>query len=112
MNGYIVWKRRQSLHYHHGCSRTADVLPSVCDLVVFTQSRMGNWSMEVGGSALSWPRGSGLQVQARLDGREKIWLNGSVDGRCLVSTAGYQNGQSRITCESSVSRNRVKDNKS
>ncbi|XP_042370569.1 uncharacterized protein LOC121964427, partial [Plectropomus leopardus] len=55
-------------------------------------SRIGNWSVEVGGSALSWPRGSGLQLQARLDRREKIWLNGTADGRCLRTTAGYMNG--------------------
>lgn len=60
---------------------------------------MGNWSVEVGGSALSWPRGSGLQVQARLDRREKIWLNGSVEGRCLQIMAGYKNGKYRIISE-------------
>ncbi|KAM6989140.1 uncharacterized protein LKV04_008860 [Tautogolabrus adspersus] len=58
----------------------------------FSESRIGNWSVEVGGSALTWPGGSGLQLQARLDRREKIWLNGSVEGRCLRTTAGYMNG--------------------
>lgn len=62
--------------------------------VLYTsQSRIGNWSVEVGGSVLSGPRGSGLQVQARLDGREKIWLNGTAEGPCLQSTAGYMNGE-------------------
>uniref|UniRef100_UPI0037E98E19 uncharacterized protein n=1 Tax=Semicossyphus pulcher TaxID=241346 RepID=UPI0037E98E19 len=64
------------------------------NMSLFSESRMGNWSVELGASALSWQRGSGLQVQARLDCREKIWLNGSVEGRCLRTTAGYVNGLS------------------
>ncbi len=66
--------------------------------VYTSQSRMGNWSVEVGGSALSWPRGSGFQLQARLDRREKIWLNGTVEGRCLQTTVGYVNSKHRIIC--------------
>ncbi|XP_056277303.1 uncharacterized protein LOC130198189 [Pseudoliparis swirei] len=62
------------------------------NMSVFSESRIGNWSVEVGGSALSWPGRSGVQVQARLDGREKIWLNGTAEGRCLQTTAGYMNG--------------------
>lgn len=58
---------------------------------------MGNWSVQVGGNALSWPRGSGLQVQATLDHREKIWLSGTVEGQCLQTTAGYMNGKYRKT---------------
>lgn len=54
---------------------------------------IGNWSVEVGGSALQWPQGSGLQVQARLDRTEKIWLNGTAEGRCLQTTAGYLKGK-------------------
>lgn len=57
---------------------------------------MGNWSVEVGGSSLSGPRGSGVQVQARLDHREKIWLNGTIEGRCLRTTAGYMNGKHTV----------------
>ncbi|XP_029309262.1 uncharacterized protein LOC115022426 [Cottoperca gobio] len=64
------------------------------NMSLFSESRIGNWSVEVGGSVLSWPRGSGLQVQARLDRREKMWLNGSAEGRCLQTTAGYMNGLS------------------
>ncbi|XP_071348305.1 uncharacterized protein [Trachinotus anak] len=62
------------------------------NMSLFSESRIGNWSVEVGGSALSWPQGSGLQVQARLDRGEKIWLNGTIEGRCLQTTAGYANG--------------------
>lgn len=60
---------------------------------VTLKSRMGNWSMEVGASVASWPRGSGLLMHASLDHREKIWLNGSLEGRCLRSTAGYRTGK-------------------
>nr|XP_020442398.1 uncharacterized protein LOC109951951 [Monopterus albus] len=62
------------------------------NMSLFSESTMGNWSVEVGGSILSWPRGSGLQVQAGLDHREKIWLSGTVQGQCLQTTAGYMNG--------------------
>lgn len=37
-------------------------------------------------------------MQARLDRREKIWLNGTVEGRCLQTTAGYMNGKHRVIC--------------
>ncbi|KAK2822136.1 hypothetical protein Q5P01_022201 [Channa striata] len=62
------------------------------NMSLFSESTMGNWSVEVGGSALSWTEGSGLQVQARLDHREKIWLSGTVEGNCLQTTAGHTNG--------------------
>ncbi|XP_028987619.2 uncharacterized protein LOC114844422 isoform X3 [Betta splendens] len=61
------------------------------NMSLFSESRMGNWSVQVGGSALSWHRGSGLQVQAALDQREKIWLSGMLEGPCLQATAGYMN---------------------
>ncbi|XP_041804885.1 uncharacterized protein LOC121614861 [Chelmon rostratus] len=32
------------------------------------------------------------EVQARLDSSEKVWLNGTIEGRCLQTTAGYMNG--------------------
>ncbi|XP_015259914.1 PREDICTED: uncharacterized protein LOC107104429 [Cyprinodon variegatus] len=57
-----------------------------------TESMVGNWSLGLVGSALSWTSGSGLQVQAAIDGRQKIWLNGTIEGRCLRTTAGYING--------------------
>ncbi|KAK5918982.1 hypothetical protein CgunFtcFv8_022916 [Champsocephalus gunnari] len=80
----------------HQCSLTVALTNSSTakgtNMSLFSKSRIGNWSVEVGGSVLSGPRGSGLQVQARLDGREKIWLNGTAEGPCLQSTAGYMNG--------------------
>ncbi|XP_037642433.1 uncharacterized protein LOC119498040 [Sebastes umbrosus] len=80
----------------HHCSLTLALTNSSTaqgsNVSLFSESRIGNWSVEVGGSALSWPRGSGLQVQARLDRRETIWLNGTAEGRCLQTTAGYMNG--------------------
>lgn len=56
---------------------------------------MGNWSVEVGANALSSPRGCHIEVQTRLDHREKIWLSGSVEGQCLQTTAGYMNGKKK-----------------
>lgn len=58
---------------------------------------MGNYSLELRGRALSQTQRSGLQVQATLDGREKIWLGGTVEGRCLHTTAGHMNGKHRIS---------------
>ncbi|XP_029929860.1 uncharacterized protein LOC115374855 [Myripristis murdjan] len=62
------------------------------NITLFSESRIGNWSVEAGGSALSSPQASGLQVQARLDRSETFWLNGAVEGRCLQTIAGYKNG--------------------
>lgn len=47
----------------------------------------------MGASALSWPQGSGLHVQTRLDRKEKMWLNGTIEEQCLKATAGYANGK-------------------
>ncbi|XP_049888655.1 uncharacterized protein LOC126382681 [Epinephelus moara] len=77
------------------------------NMSLFSESRIGNWSVEVGGSALSSPRGSGLQVRARLDGKEKFWLNGTAEGRCLQTTAGYMNGlREDVTVVACVGTNR------
>ncbi|XP_030608355.1 uncharacterized protein LOC115796202 [Archocentrus centrarchus] len=62
------------------------------NMSLFSESRMGNYSLEVRGRALSQTQRSGLWVQATLDGREKIWLNGTLEGRCLQTTAGHVNG--------------------
>ncbi|XP_061654143.1 uncharacterized protein LOC133489262 isoform X2 [Phyllopteryx taeniolatus] len=62
------------------------------NVTLFTESRMGNWSVEVGGSILSWLQGSGLLVRARLDHREELWLNSTMEGICFQTTAGYKNG--------------------
>ncbi|XP_067330193.1 uncharacterized protein [Channa argus] len=75
------------------CSLTLGLINSSTaqgtNISLFSESRMGNWSVEVGGSALSWTRGSGLNMQVRLDHREKIWLSGTVEGQCVQTTAGY-----------------------
>ncbi|XP_055083723.1 uncharacterized protein LOC129456890 [Periophthalmus magnuspinnatus] len=59
------------------------------------QSRFGNWSIEVGGTAQTWTRGSSIALQARVDRKEKVWLNGTIIGRCLQTTAGFMNGVGR-----------------
>ncbi|CAJ1071926.1 uncharacterized protein LOC122887130 [Xyrichtys novacula] len=66
--------------------------PNGSKVSLFSESRIGNWSVDVTGSALSWLGGSGLQVQTRLNRGEKIWLNGSVERQCLRTTAGYMSG--------------------
>ncbi|XP_029970978.1 uncharacterized protein LOC115405521 [Salarias fasciatus] len=59
---------------------------------LFSESRVGNWSVDVRGDALSWPQGLGVQIRASLDHRDHIWLSGTVQGPCLQTTAGYVNG--------------------
>ncbi|KAM3605075.1 uncharacterized protein V6R79_020226 [Siganus canaliculatus] len=80
----------------HHCSVTFAVsnssTPQRSNISLFSESRMGNWSVELEASALSWSRGSGVLVQTRLDHRERIWLNGTLQGRCLQTTAGFMNG--------------------
>ncbi|KAM8851209.1 uncharacterized protein AB9W97_022010 isoform 3-T3 [Spinachia spinachia] len=80
----------------HQCSLTFALTNSSTaqssNVSLFSESRIGNWSIELGGSALSWPGRSGLLLQARLDRREKIWLSGTAEGHCLQTTAGYRNG--------------------
>ncbi|KAL0966760.1 hypothetical protein UPYG_G00299790 [Umbra pygmaea] len=54
------------------------------------ESKVGNWSVEVGGSSLSSLQGPGLQLHARMDRNEQVWLKGALEGRCLHTTAGYR----------------------
>nr|XP_040026805.1 uncharacterized protein LOC120815845 isoform X3 [Gasterosteus aculeatus aculeatus] len=94
----------------HQCSLTVALTNSSTaqssNVSLFAESRIGNWTMEVGGSTLSWPGRSGLQLQARLDRREKIWLNGTAEGHCLQTTAGYMNGLTEdVTAAACVRRN-------
>lgn len=56
-------------------------------------SQIGHWNLRW--EVLSQPHGSGLQVQASLDHREKIWLNWTVEDQCLRTTAGYKSSKSR-----------------
>ncbi|KAM6918282.1 uncharacterized protein FYW49_007906 [Xenentodon cancila] len=80
----------------HECSFTLALTNSSTaqgvNMSLYSEARMGNWSVEMGGASLSWSGGSSLRVQAGLDHREKIWLNGTLDGQCLQTTAGFVNG--------------------
>ncbi|XP_061587434.1 uncharacterized protein LOC133452231 [Cololabis saira] len=80
----------------HECSFTLAVTnsstPQGLNMSLFSETRVGNWSVEMGGAALSWSGGSSLRVQAGLDHQEKIWLNGTLGGRCLQTTAGFTDG--------------------
>ncbi|KAF7669802.1 hypothetical protein LDENG_00124500 [Lucifuga dentata] len=71
---------------------TNSSVPQGTNISLFSESRLGNWSVQVGGSALSLLQMSGVQVQASLDHRETFWLNATVGGRCLQTTAGYKKG--------------------
>ncbi|XP_031710756.1 uncharacterized protein LOC116387634 isoform X2 [Anarrhichthys ocellatus] len=94
----------------HQCSLTFALTNSSTaqssNMSLFSESRIGNWSVEVGGSAVSWAGRSGVQMQARLDRRENIWLSGMLEGRCLQTTAGYMNGLNEdVTVLACVGRN-------
>ncbi|CAB1444061.1 unnamed protein product [Pleuronectes platessa] len=51
-----------------------------------------NSSTSQGTNMSLYSEGSSIQVQASLDGAERIWLNGTAQGRCLQTTAGHTNG--------------------
>ncbi|KAK7945813.1 hypothetical protein WMY93_001541 [Mugilogobius chulae] len=69
------------------------------NISLFSESRFWNWSFEVGGTAQTWARGSGIVLHAQFDKRDKVWLNTTLAGRCLQTTAGFMNGQSEhIVC--------------
>ncbi|XP_031416008.1 uncharacterized protein LOC116218434 isoform X3 [Clupea harengus] len=59
---------------------------------MLTEWQMGNWSLEVGGSAVSSGRGPGLRLQAKLDGAERVWVQGGMEKRCLRAGVGYEDG--------------------
>ncbi|KAM9322405.1 uncharacterized protein KZ484_020619 [Pholidichthys leucotaenia] len=80
----------------HHCSFTLTLTNSSTaqrtNMSLFSESRIGNYSVEVRGSALSWPRGSALDLHATLDHRETVWFNGTVDEQCLQTMTGYRKG--------------------
>uniref|UniRef100_A0AAV2JUM6 Vitellogenin n=1 Tax=Knipowitschia caucasica TaxID=637954 RepID=A0AAV2JUM6_KNICA len=80
----------------HQCSVTVALANSSStqktNISLFSEFRFGNWSIDVGGSVLTWSRGSGIMLQAQLDRREKLWLNSTLSGRCLQTTAGFIHG--------------------
>ncbi|XP_053537772.1 uncharacterized protein LOC108267234 [Ictalurus punctatus] len=61
---------------------------------LLTEWTMGNWSVELGGSVHSASRSSALQVQAKLDRSELIWLQTTLGKRCLQAAAGYDGDSS------------------
>ncbi|KAJ8356852.1 hypothetical protein SKAU_G00196460 [Synaphobranchus kaupii] len=54
-----------------------------------TRFQVGDGSLDFGGSTTLSRRGLGLLMQARLDGSERVWLQGALEGRCLQAVAGY-----------------------
>ncbi|KAM6948685.1 uncharacterized protein FYW47_016634 [Aplochiton taeniatus] len=65
--------------------------PHHSNITLSTESRLGNWSVEVAGSALSSPLGTGFHVQAQMDHSDRVWLRGALERPCLRATAGYGN---------------------
>ncbi|XP_028831417.1 uncharacterized protein LOC114787739 [Denticeps clupeoides] len=59
---------------------------------ILTEWQVGSWGAEVGVSAGSFGRGPGVLLQARLERRERVWLLGSLEKRCLRTAAGYEDG--------------------
>lgn len=48
--------------------------------------------MELACSSVFSGRNVGMQVHARLDRSEMLWLQGALGKRCLQVAAGYDNG--------------------
>ncbi|KAL4608231.1 hypothetical protein GN956_G25230 [Arapaima gigas] len=63
--------------------------PQHSNISLHTELQVGNGALELGGSVLSSRRGGGLLVQAGLDHRERLWMQGTLDGRCLQAAAGH-----------------------
>ncbi|KAL2097205.1 hypothetical protein ACEWY4_006412 [Coilia grayii] len=59
---------------------------------MITEWQMGNRSLELGGTAVSSGRGPGLRFQAKLDGTERVWVQGGVEKYCLRAGVGYEDG--------------------
>ncbi|XP_043117620.1 uncharacterized protein LOC122360826 [Puntigrus tetrazona] len=51
--------------------------------------QVGNWSVELACSSLSSGRNVAVQVHAKLDRSEMLWLQGALGKRCLRAAAGY-----------------------
>ncbi|XP_016110069.1 uncharacterized protein [Sinocyclocheilus grahami] len=51
--------------------------------------QVGNWSVELACSSLSSGRNVAVQVHAKLDHSEMLWLQGVLGKRCLRAAAGY-----------------------
>ncbi|XP_072544439.1 uncharacterized protein [Salminus brasiliensis] len=61
---------------------------------LLTEWKLGNWSIELGGSGHSSGRSTGLQVQAKLDRTELFWLQALLGKRCLQAAVGYSGDSS------------------
>ncbi|XP_065125287.1 uncharacterized protein [Paramisgurnus dabryanus] len=58
---------------------------------LLSEFQVGNWSLELAWSSLFSGRNVGIQVHARLDRSEMIWLQGALEKRCLQAAAGFDN---------------------
>ncbi|XP_073705892.1 uncharacterized protein [Garra rufa] len=56
---------------------------------LITEWQVGNWSVELACSSLSSGRNVAIQVNAKLDRSDMLWLEGALGKRCLRAAAGY-----------------------
>ncbi|KAF4116813.1 hypothetical protein G5714_001366 [Onychostoma macrolepis] len=56
---------------------------------LITEWQVGNWSVELACSSLSSGRNVAIQVHAKLDRSEMLWLQGALGKHCLRVAAGY-----------------------
>ncbi|XP_051722649.1 uncharacterized protein LOC127497907 isoform X1 [Ctenopharyngodon idella] len=56
---------------------------------LLTEWQVGNWSVELACSSLFSGRNVGIQVHAKLDRSEMLWLQGMLGKNCLRTAAGY-----------------------
>ncbi|XP_046708205.1 uncharacterized protein LOC124387728 [Silurus meridionalis] len=61
---------------------------------LLTEWKIGNRSVELGGSIHSASRNTALQIQAKLDRSELVWLQTTLGKRCLQAAAGYDGDSS------------------
>ncbi|XP_073779106.1 uncharacterized protein si:dkeyp-106c3.1 isoform X4 [Danio rerio] len=56
---------------------------------LLTEWQVGNWSVELASSSMVSGRSVAVQVHAKLDRSELLWLQGALGKRCLRAAAGY-----------------------
>ncbi|KAI5612640.1 hypothetical protein C0J50_4372, partial [Silurus asotus] len=61
---------------------------------LLTEWKIGNRSVELGGSIHSASRNTALQIQAKLDRSELVWLQTTLGKRCLQAATGYDGDSS------------------
>ncbi|KAI1882624.1 hypothetical protein AGOR_G00236800 [Albula goreensis] len=63
--------------------------PQRSNISLHTTFEVGDGGVDLGGSVSSSRKGFGLLMQAKLDGSERVWLQGALKSHCLQTAAGY-----------------------